>query len=184
MLLAVLVAGTAAGTAACTSATKPSQDGQNPPLVLSSPLASPLIETQIATSIAVGFDKALVDAPKDAPKPAAGKASISGLAYSPGLTRGVPKTGYYLTKALGEKNRQISPILAGADEANGDIRGYTDDKGIFTMNNIEPGNYFLILAAPNDWVPFERDGNSGAPKLVELKADQQLALGVLYVPWP
>jgi len=149
----------------------------------SSPLASPLVADTTSIPI-VGIEQALVDAPKDAPKPDAGKASISGLVFSPSLQKGVMKTGFYLTKAVGEKNRQISPILIGPEESQGDIRGYTDEKGIFSVNNLEPGNYFIVLSAPNDWVPFERDGTSGVPKLVELKADEQLALGVLYAPWP
>ena len=174
------------GAAACTAPTDLPQGADATRSAMSSPLASPLTTDGVAAAIpsATALDRALAITPKDAPKPNAGKGSISGLAYSPSLSMGVMKTGFYLTKALGENNHQISPILIGPDESKGDVRGITDKDGIFSVNNLEPGNYFIVLSAPNDWVPFERDGTSGAPRLIELKADQQLALGLLYVPWP
>ena len=173
--------------AACTP---PSGLPQNAPAgstALASPLESPLANAGASNPVVTalpGIDQALADAPKDAPKPDAGKASISGLVYSPRMQIGVIKTGFYLTKGIGVNDRQISPILIGPDETKGDIRGYTDEKGVFRVNNLEPGNYYIILAAPNDWVPFERDATSAVPRLIELKANEQLALGVLYVPWP
>lgn len=174
------------GAAACTAPSNLPQGADTTRSAMSSPLASPLATDVVAAAIppANALDQALALAPKDAPKPDAGKASISGLVYSPSLSMGVMKTGFYLTKALGENNHQISPILIGPDETKGDVRGITDKDGTFSVNNLEPGNYFIVLSAPNDWVPFERDGTSGAPRLIELKADQQLALGLLYVPWP
>ncbi len=166
--------------AACTQAAAPVTAPPN-----NSPLNSPVGAASDPTQPALtGVALAEALAPKTAPKPDPGKASISGLMFSVRSMNPVPGTPIYLTKGVGKNNRQISPLLIGPDPAIGDIVLRSDDQGRFELNNIEPGTYFLIMLAPNDIMPLEIGLNERIPKLVEVAADQQLPLGVLYVVWP
>jgi hypothetical protein len=165
--------------AACTPAPTPTIA---PPI--DSPLNSPIGAAPAPAPALSGLALAESLAPKTAPKPDAGKASISGLMFSIRNLAPVPGTPIYMTKGIGKNNRQLSPVLVGPDPTVGDIVLRSDDQGRFELNNIEPGNYYLIMFPPNDIVPLEIGMTERAPKLVEVSADQQLALGVLYVVWP
>jgi hypothetical protein len=124
--------------------------------------------------------------PTEALVPELGKGSISGVLYSyggvPGVLRG---TIFYLLPAIGDDNRQIPPIISGPDIARGDrIAQTTDDKGQFFLNDIAPGNYFIVVWAPNNWIPAEVSQTEQMPRLVEVTEGRHNALGVLYLVWP
>ncbi len=123
-------------------------------------------------------------APSDAPQPSSGKASISGALYSYTISRSLPRTIFYLTRAVGEGNKRMPSILIGPEEERGDIRGLTNEKSQFTLNNIAPGNYYLIVWAPYDWIPAVNSSDDPSLRLIELTAGQSKALGIVYVPWP
>jgi len=126
----------------------------------------------------------LPQAPLSAPLPKPGRASISGTLYSYTIRRIVPKTMFYLTSAVGEDNRKFPPILIGPDDEAGDIRGASDATGQFAMDDLPPGNYFLIVWAPYTWIPAETDEFQLEPRLIELKANKPNPLGVVYLSWP
>lgn len=122
-------------------------------------------------------------APIGAPQPGPGKASISGVLYSYTMSRVLPGTMFYLTRAVGNDNRTMPTWLIGPEVEKGDIRGWTDVNGQFALNNIPPGNYYLIIWAPYDWIPAENSSDDPTPRLIELGENQREPLGVVYVPW-
>lgn len=90
---------------------------------------------------------------------------------------------FYLTPAVGEDHRQMPIWLIGPEEQKGDIRGYTNSRGQFALDNIPPGNYYMIVWAPYDWVPAETSEMDNSPLLVELGANQKKPLGIIYLAW-
>lgn len=120
----------------------------------------------------------------EAPMPAAGQASISGVLYSARSGVSIPGTMFYLTPATGPEKRSMPSILIGPEESRGDIRGQSDATGAFTLNNIPPGNYFLIVWSPYNWPEADISAADPTPRLIELKAQQREALGDVYVGWP
>jgi hypothetical protein len=125
-----------------------------------------------------------VTAPAEAPPPVSDRASISGTLYSYTIKRILPETVFYLTSAVGEDRRSMPPILVGPIDERGDIRGVTDINGQFAMNDIPPGNYFLVAWAPYNWAPAEISEIEQRARLIELVAGQREALGILYLSWP
>ena len=126
----------------------------------------------------------LLEVPSDAPSPPSGQASLTGVLYSYTISSAVPGTIFYLTRAIGDDNRTMSPLLTGPNDEIGDIRGMTDAKGQFSLNGIPPGNYYLVVWAPYNWAPGENSSADHTPRLIELAADQRQPLGTVYVSWP
>jgi len=123
--------------------------------------------------------------PADVPDPKPGMASISGVIYSSTVDRIVPATMFYLTRAVGENQRSLPPAFFGPLEEQGDIVGRTDDKGQFALDNVPPGNYFLVVEAPPySWALGLVSEQDTTPRLIELQANQKHALEVVYVSWP
>ena len=91
---------------------------------------------------------------------------------------------FYLTPAVGPDKRSMPSILIGPEESRGDIRGQSDEAGTFTLNNIPPGNYFLIVWSPYNWPEADISATDLTPRLIELKAQQRESLGNVYVGWP
>jgi hypothetical protein len=123
-------------------------------------------------------------APKEAPLPAEGKASISGVLYSYTIPVVVPGTLFYLTRASGSDKRSISPIITGVHTEAGDISGMSGDEGQISLNDIPPGNYFLVVWAPYNWVPADVSPTNQSARLIELAAGQREPLGIVYLSWP
>jgi hypothetical protein len=122
--------------------------------------------------------------PLDAPDPEKGKASISGTLYSPIQKMVIPDTQLYLTLGWGDDNREIPPAFIGPQVDKGDIDMRSDSFGNFSANNIPPGNYYLLVWAPLTWDVAQISSNDTQPLLLELKPDQKLPLGILYISWP
>ena len=118
------------------------------------------------------------------PKPTTGQAAIRGALFSNITQRPVAETLFYLTPGLGEQGDQFPPLLAGPQEK--DIQGYTDKQGWFTLNDVPPGTYYLIIWAPLSWTPLAQvDGaNVGEPIQLDLKPNQTLDLGEMVTRWP
>lgn len=122
--------------------------------------------------------------PKDAPLPQPGKASISGVLYSFTLPHVLGNTLFYLTSAVGTDRRQMPNLLIGPEDKKGDIRGYTNARGQFALDNIPSGNYYLIVGVPYNWIPAVISGEDETPQLIELYPSQRKPLGIVLVPWP
>lgn len=121
--------------------------------------------------------------PLDAPETAPGTGSLSGVLWARSDVA-VIDTTFYLTPALGE-NRDLPPeYVTDPNPAQGDVLGRTGPEGQFTLTNIPPGNYFLFVSGPYGWREAEVGFDDQHPLLIELDADERLALGTVHVTWP
>jgi hypothetical protein len=123
-------------------------------------------------------------APLDAPVPQSGNASISGVIYSYTLGRALPKTNFYLTHGFGPDDKEVPPAFIGPLDGKGDIQGTSDEKGVFAIDNIPPGNYYFVVEAPYNWSVGQVSDTDPTLRLLELKPDQKYPLGIMYVSWP
>ncbi len=113
-----------------------------------------------------------------------GKAYLRGILYSYTINSNVTGTGIYLTPAVGNNRDEFPTMLVGPQESRGDITTASDLNGKFEFNDIEPGNYYLVVWAPLSWSVVEYSESDQRPMLIELSADQQLDLGIALVSWP
>jgi hypothetical protein len=116
--------------------------------------------------------------------PEAGKASLSGVLYSYVLSRAIPGTVFYLTKPVVADGQALLPVLLGPRKEMGDVQGLSDPSGRFVLNNIPPGDYYLLVWAPYNWVLAETSSETRFPLLVRLVADRAQDLGTVFFPWP
>jgi len=130
------------------------------------------------------FPSDMPEPPLTAPRPAPGRASISGLLYSYTIARIVPETLFYLTPAVGTDQRSMPRLLIGPDEDRGDIIGTSDAQGLVVLDDVPPGNYYLIVWAPLNWTIVEESPANQMPHLIELRPGDEKPLGVLFVSWP
>ena len=161
-----------------------------PPIVPTEQSATPEIEAQSTATQISALSSPLtspVPSPQPTPtisKPRAGQAAIRGALSSNITQRPIAETLFYLTPGLGEQGDLFPPLLAGPQEK--DIQGYTDKQGWFTLSNVPPGTYYLIIWAPLSWTPLSYiDGaNVGEPIPLDLQPDQTLDLGEMITRWP
>lgn len=116
--------------------------------------------------------------------PEQGKAALTGVLYSYTINAVIPGTQIYLTPAIGDNSDQVPLALVGPQDSRGDIVAATDENGYILMNNLTPGNYFMIVWAPLNYSIVETAEMMQKPLLIELKADETLELGVTYLSWP
>jgi len=124
------------------------------------------------------------DPPTSAPQPQAGKGSVSGALYSYNMKIRIAGTLAYLTPAVGEKKDQVPSILTSPNPEQGDVYFTTDDKGNFELDNVSPGNYFLIVWSPYTWEVAQVSETDEKAMSIELQADQKTILGTVLVGWP
>ncbi len=121
-------------------------------------------------------------APESANQPASGKASISGLLYAYNISVPLSKIQFVFMPAVEVEGKLIPPpILTYGDEANGDVNGFTDADGAFYLDDIAPGNYFLIINYPDHSVIAVRSNFTSEYRLFEFEADTAYPLGVILI---
>lgn len=121
--------------------------------------------------------------PNNVPIPQQGKGSISGVLFSVRNRRVIPDTMFYLTPGWGENRDEQPQMLIGPRE--GDFKGTSDANGYVQLDDIEPGYYFIVMAAfPQDWEFAYPDANTQIPLRIEIKQGSQFNLGVLFIHWP
>jgi len=118
------------------------------------------------------------------PTPEKGLASVAGILYS--YTEGViiPDTLFYMTPATGENKDSVPTFLSGPKKEEGDFSGWSDANGLFILNNVVPGNYYIVVWAPFDWIIGVKPDNTDTLLLLVLESDNQSNLGVVNFPWP
>jgi hypothetical protein len=131
-----------------------------------------------------GVGEIALEVPVDVVVPEAGKAAISGVLYSISGQSPIPGTTFYLTPGRGESQQDPPTVLAGPSEEDGDIRGTSDAKGWVSLNNVPPGNYYLVMWAPYDWLIALESEENPMPRLITLEPDQRLNLELLHMTWP
>ena len=116
------------------------------------------------------------------PVPKAGKAALCGVLHStyrdPPM---IPRTAFYLMRAM---DTGLPTILTGPSIENGDIQGVSDEMGRIFADNIPPGNYYIVVWAPYNWIIAVQSPENLTPRLFALESDAQHVLGIIYVPWP
>ena len=118
------------------------------------------------------------------PEPDPGKASISGILYSFCAGRRIPGTVFYLTPASEHTAPEPPALLFGPRPEEGDVRGVSGDAGEVTLENVRPGRYYLAVWAPYKWVLVVQSEGSETPRVIELRAGERKALGILQLCWP
>jgi hypothetical protein len=117
----------------------------------------------------------------DVPNPIDGKGAIAGKLFSKTSRYAIPNTKLYLTKAVGENNNEVPPIIVGPSSS--DIILQSDESGYFYSNSIEPGKYYLVMnAPPSDWEVGQL--SDGTAYLVSVNAGDKINLGLVYIYWP
>lgn len=117
------------------------------------------------------------------PSPAKDKAAVRGGLMSLATQRPIAETNVYLTLGVGEQGDQPPHVLAGPQE--NDIRGFTDERGWFAIDDVPPGTYILIIWAPLHWVVLSTgEGDMATPTSLVLEAGQVLDLGEMRIWWP
>jgi hypothetical protein len=175
LVLCLLVAGGMA--AGCSSPLSPTE---SPPPTQSSPLQ---VQSPIATQ-ASGAATVPVEVPSEAPVPEEGQASISGVLYTFSGNGPIPGTIFYLTPARGETNQEPPAVFVGPREEEGDVQGMSDPKGQIALNNVPPGNYYLVVWAPYNWIMAVESDTDPTFRLITLEPDQRETLGMIYLAWP
>jgi hypothetical protein len=104
--------------------------------------------------------------------------------FAPSSVGVIKGTIFYLAPVSNKTPDGVQPVLQYPDPQKGDYSGKTDDDGQFTVIDVKPGNYNLIVWAPLNWRVAQIGPSSQDPLVVKLSANQRLALGVVYLLWP
>ena len=112
-----------------------------------------------------------------------GTGIIIGELFSATNKTGIPKTMFFLIKALDDEQHSVPTIITGPSKD--DPIFYTNEDGCFTVYGVEPGFYYLVMAAPPyDWAIGYKDTSNLEPLLIEVKSDETTSLGRIIIYWP
>ena len=149
--------------------------------------ATPITPLQARTLVVTEAPKP-TDSPLAArsqtPAVTSGTASLTGELYTltgPGPIRG---TVFYLTPARGPTKEDPPMVLAGPKAELGDVRGQSDDQGRIVLTDVPPGNYFLAVWAPYNWVLAHESRTDLTPRLIVFQPDKWHDLGRIEMVWP
>lgn len=120
--------------------------------------------------------------PSEANTPVSGKASISGLLFAFDISVPLSNVDFVLMPALITDGKAlIPPILTYGNSESGDIFGKTDEKGVFFLDDILPGLYFLLVNYPDHSEIAVNPEITSEPLLLEFNADTAYPLGVVLI---
>jgi hypothetical protein len=117
--------------------------------------------------------------------PQPGLASMSFLLFSTSVDSVIPGNLAYLTKAVDVDGKLYPPnVFVGPNAAAGDVATYTDEYGRVNVDNLAPGNYVIAVWTVYDYIIIDDPEKPGYPQIFEVKAGDQLDLGLLEIGWP
>jgi hypothetical protein len=122
----------------------------------------------------------------DLPEPEAGMATFSGQLFSITGQSVIPGTAFYLVPAqpAPAQGDDLVLVLKGPDIDSGDVVGKTDEQGNFVLTTVKPGEYYLAVWAPYNWLPIPADAQDTLPRVFQARAGDRLDLGRLELAWP
>jgi hypothetical protein len=121
-------------------------------------------------------------APKDAHQPAEGKASISGLLYAFDISVPLAEIEFiFMPAVIVQGTPIVPPIIISGDPANGDIIGKTDSNGVFYLDDVEPGLYYLLINYPDHTEIAVESENTTQNRLFEFESNQVYPLGIIKI---
>ena len=122
----------------------------------------------------------------EAPPAAAGMATLSGQLFNTTGQSVIPGTAFYLVPAqpAPDAGNDLVLVLKGPDVTAGDVVGKSDDQGNFTLTDVPPGDYYLAVWAPYNWLPIPADAEDTMPRVFQLRAGDRLDVGRLELVWP
>ncbi|KPL83398.1 hypothetical protein SE15_06885 [Thermanaerothrix daxensis] len=117
-----------------------------------------------------------------APDPLPGKGSISGVLVSFTSHMVLKDTLFYLKPITGG---DFPRIFVGPEPEKGDIVSRSDEEGRFSINNLPPGNYILVVEAYYDWlVALQSPEVNSPPLIINVQEGKKQSLGVVNVGGP
>lgn len=120
--------------------------------------------------------------PSEANKPISGKTSISGLLYAYNISVPLSNMNFVLVPAvINDGVPIVPPILTYGNPLDGDILARTDEDGIFYVDDILPGKYFLLVNYPDHSEIAVDPNRTAEPLLFEFEADTSYPLGVVMI---
>ena len=120
--------------------------------------------------------------PSEANTPVSGRASLSGLLYAYDISVPLSNIDFVLMPAvITDGVARVPPILTYGNPEDGDILGKTDENGVFYLDNILPGKYFLVVNYPDHSEIAVDPNNTSAPLMFEFEADTSYPLGVVFI---
>lgn len=180
-VIAVVVCLVAAGglLAACSSSSP-----TEPPATASPTTVSP-IPTQAQSPIATASEPEAspVQTPSGIPAPEEGRASVAGTLYTFSGQAPIPGTIFYLTPPR-EGTDEPPRVLSSPNREEGDVQGQSDGAGRFVLTDVPPGEYYLAVWAPYDWILAVESPTDQTPRLITLEPGERRDLGRLDVAWP
>jgi len=120
--------------------------------------------------------------PLEANSPLSGKVSLSGLLYAYDISVPLSNIDFVLMPAvITDGVARVPPILTYGNPEDGDVLGKTDENGVFYLDNIMPGKYFLVVNYPDHSEIAVNPNNTSEPLLFEFEADTSYPLGVVLI---
>ncbi len=120
-----------------------------------------------------------------APVPQDGMAAVSAVLFSYAFNSPIVTTYFYLTPAAVVDGTPVPEIaIYGPRPDKGDVGGNTNEQGQLMLDNVPPGDYFMLVSSFYDWPAAFNSPDDWMPALISVQAGQQLDLGLLYVNWP
>lgn len=114
--------------------------------------------------------------------PESGKASISGIIYAYNIQVPLSSMTFVLMPAVEiDGNFVVPPIITYGDEAKGDVIFTTDADGVFFIDNIEPGKYYLIVNYPDRTEVAVESNFTSKNRLFEFEPDMSYPLGIVFI---
>ncbi len=120
--------------------------------------------------------------PTSANTPSDGKTSLSGLLFAFDISVPLSNMDFVLIPAVINGGvAMVPPILTYGNPLEGDILGRTDGDGVFFLDDIMPGKYFLLVNYPDHSEIAVDPNNTSAPLLFDLKADSAYPFGIILI---
>ncbi|MEL7645831.1 MAG: hypothetical protein AAGU04_06185 [Anaerolineaceae bacterium] len=185
LVLSLLLAACSAQPAAPTEAV-PSPTAALPEATQSSPETTyPVAELVLSSAYPIklpeGVPLSNLAAPTEALPPQPGFASISGLLYAYDISQILVNTDFWLFPAVTVGEQKVPPpIITNGDPAAGDIYGRTDANGVFYLDKVPAGDYFLLINYPDHTVFGQASPTPDAYLLITVSAGDRIAYGVIY----